>query len=284
MRMRRLGCRRAVPRCRTACRKARASGPSSRWRSASACRRSIPPSPTPRCRPWPRSCTPRRPISVWIVNAYQLAMVATLLPMAALGETIGYRRVYVGRHGRVHAGLAGVRAVVVAAGADRRAAVPGPGRGDADGREHGAAARGVSGQAAGPRLRQQCAGGGDRLRARAEPGVDHPRGVVVGMAVRHQRAAGHRRVLPRAQGAAGEPAAPATSVDGVAGLFNVVAFGMAVLALGDAAHRVGIRTAAARGARRARVLRAAAAARDAAIRRRCCRSTCSAGRCSRCRP
>jgi DHA2 family multidrug resistance protein-like MFS transporter len=33
--------------------------------------------------------------SVWIINAYQLAMVATLLPFAALGETIGYRRVCV---------------------------------------------------------------------------------------------------------------------------------------------------------------------------------------------
>src|SRR4051794_1903904 len=33
--------------------------------------------------------------SVWIVNVYQLAMVATLLPLAALGEIIGYRRVYV---------------------------------------------------------------------------------------------------------------------------------------------------------------------------------------------
>jgi DHA2 family multidrug resistance protein-like MFS transporter len=31
--------------------------------------------------------------SVWIVNIYQLAMVATLLPFAALGERIGYRRV-----------------------------------------------------------------------------------------------------------------------------------------------------------------------------------------------
>lgn len=31
--------------------------------------------------------------SVWIVNAYQLAMVATLLPFAALGEIAGYRRV-----------------------------------------------------------------------------------------------------------------------------------------------------------------------------------------------
>jgi DHA2 family multidrug resistance protein-like MFS transporter len=33
--------------------------------------------------------------SVWIVNIYQLAMVATLLPIAALGEIVGYRKVYV---------------------------------------------------------------------------------------------------------------------------------------------------------------------------------------------
>ncbi|MFL6674110.1 MAG: MFS transporter [Massilia sp.] len=33
--------------------------------------------------------------SVWIVNVYQLAMVATLLPVAALGEILGYRRVYI---------------------------------------------------------------------------------------------------------------------------------------------------------------------------------------------
>jgi DHA2 family multidrug resistance protein-like MFS transporter len=33
--------------------------------------------------------------SVWIVNAYQLAMVATVLPVSALGETLGYRRIYV---------------------------------------------------------------------------------------------------------------------------------------------------------------------------------------------
>jgi len=34
--------------------------------------------------------------SVWIVNIYQLAMVATLLPFAALGERLGYRRVATG--------------------------------------------------------------------------------------------------------------------------------------------------------------------------------------------
>ena len=33
--------------------------------------------------------------SIWVVNAYQLAMVTALLPLSALGEIIGYRRVYV---------------------------------------------------------------------------------------------------------------------------------------------------------------------------------------------
>lgn len=33
--------------------------------------------------------------AVWIVNAYQLAMVATILPLASLGEIIGHKRVYV---------------------------------------------------------------------------------------------------------------------------------------------------------------------------------------------
>ncbi|MBB1631692.1 MFS transporter [Cupriavidus sp. UME77] len=34
--------------------------------------------------------------SVWVINAYQLAMVATLLPFAALGGIVGHRRVYLG--------------------------------------------------------------------------------------------------------------------------------------------------------------------------------------------
>jgi DHA2 family multidrug resistance protein-like MFS transporter len=33
--------------------------------------------------------------SVWVINAYQLAMVATLLPCAALGEILGHRRIYI---------------------------------------------------------------------------------------------------------------------------------------------------------------------------------------------
>ena len=34
--------------------------------------------------------------SVWVVNAYQLAIVATLLPFAALGDRLGPRRIYMG--------------------------------------------------------------------------------------------------------------------------------------------------------------------------------------------
>ena len=32
--------------------------------------------------------------SIWVVNAYQVASLAMLLPLAALGERLGYRRVY----------------------------------------------------------------------------------------------------------------------------------------------------------------------------------------------
>jgi DHA2 family multidrug resistance protein-like MFS transporter len=32
--------------------------------------------------------------SIWIINAYQLAITVTLLPLAALGDKLGYRRVY----------------------------------------------------------------------------------------------------------------------------------------------------------------------------------------------
>ena len=31
---------------------------------------------------------------IWVVNVYQIALVATLLPLAALGEIVGHHRVY----------------------------------------------------------------------------------------------------------------------------------------------------------------------------------------------
>ena len=33
---------------------------------------------------------------VWVVNAYQIALAATLLPLGALGEIVGHRRIYLG--------------------------------------------------------------------------------------------------------------------------------------------------------------------------------------------
>ena len=34
--------------------------------------------------------------SIWVVNAYQLSVTISLLPLASLGDRIGYRRVYLG--------------------------------------------------------------------------------------------------------------------------------------------------------------------------------------------
>ena len=32
--------------------------------------------------------------SIWIINAYQMSTLVMLLPLASLGERVGYRRVY----------------------------------------------------------------------------------------------------------------------------------------------------------------------------------------------
>src|ERR1700754_1323668 len=34
--------------------------------------------------------------AVWVVNVYQIALVATLLPLGALGEIVGHERIYLG--------------------------------------------------------------------------------------------------------------------------------------------------------------------------------------------
>ena len=52
--------------------------------------------------------------AVWVINAYQLVIVALLMPLASLGERVGYRRIYqIGRR-RLHARLARLRAVATA--------------------------------------------------------------------------------------------------------------------------------------------------------------------------
>jgi DHA2 family multidrug resistance protein-like MFS transporter len=32
--------------------------------------------------------------AIWVINAYQLAVTISLLPLASLGDSVGYRRVY----------------------------------------------------------------------------------------------------------------------------------------------------------------------------------------------
>jgi DHA2 family multidrug resistance protein-like MFS transporter len=41
-----------------------------------------------------RELTAAPAASIWVVNAYQLAVTVSLLPLASLGDIIGYRRVY----------------------------------------------------------------------------------------------------------------------------------------------------------------------------------------------
>ena len=46
--------------------------------------------------------------SIWVVNAYQLAVTVTLLPFASMGDIYGHRKVYLGAR-RLHRGVAAVR-------------------------------------------------------------------------------------------------------------------------------------------------------------------------------
>lgn len=178
--------------------------------------------------------------SVWIVNAYQLAMVATLLPIAALGETIGYRRVYVAGMAlftlaslacalawslpalivaRLFQGL-GASAIMGVNTALLRATYPAR----LQGRGFGNNALVVAiGFAVGPSLASII------LAASSWQwlfGINVLPGIVAFFMA--------RKVLPETRRASHR-------VDRVAGLYNVVAFALAVLALGDAAHRVDIK-------------------------------------------
>jgi DHA2 family multidrug resistance protein-like MFS transporter len=179
--------------------------------------------------------------SVWIVNAYQLAMVATLLPIAALGETIGYRRVYVAGMAlftlaslgcalawslpalivaRLFQGL-GAAALMGVNTALLRTVYPAK----LHGRGFGNNALVVAiGFALGPSL-------ASLILAVSSWEWLFGINVIPGIAAFFIA----RRALP-------ESPRSGHRVDGVAGIFNVIAFGMGVLALGDAAHRVGLRT------------------------------------------
>ncbi|SPX20548.1 transporter [Escherichia coli] len=48
----------------------------------------------------PRTFMPRQPVPSGVVNAYQIAIVISLLSFSFLGDMFGYRRIYKCRSGR----------------------------------------------------------------------------------------------------------------------------------------------------------------------------------------
>ena len=174
--------------------------------------------------------------SVWIVNAYQLAMVATLLPFAALGEIAGYRRVALGGlalftaaslacalawslpslvAARLLQGL-GASAMMAVSTALMRAIYPS----EQQGRGYGVNALVVAvAFAVGPTAASLI------LALSSWPwlfAINVPLGVLA--------LAAAWRALPHTPRALHK-------VDLLAALYNVGAFGLLILALGDAAHR-----------------------------------------------
>ena len=109
------GCRtRAPPRTRAPLRRPARAAPllgDRRHRARrSPCRCSTAPSSTSRCRPSRAISTRAAAASIWVINAYQLAILVVLLPLAALGEIVGYRRVSQAGLVGLHARLARLRA------------------------------------------------------------------------------------------------------------------------------------------------------------------------------
>jgi MFS family permease len=126
--------------------------------------------------------------SIWIINAYQLAVVASLLPFAALGDRVGVRRVFLGglafftRWRRLLCVLAPSLPVLVAG-----RALQGIGAG-ALMSVNIALIRLIYPAAAGPRRGAERAGGGAGLRQRAHHRVAGAGGGALALAVRLQRA------------------------------------------------------------------------------------------------
>ena len=63
--------------------------------------------------------------SIWIVNAYQLAIVVSLLSFSALGDVIGYRKIYIGGLGIFIVAFTGLHVVRLSRHAGHGPRLPG---------------------------------------------------------------------------------------------------------------------------------------------------------------
>ena len=221
--------------------------------------------------------------SIWVVNAYQLAVVAALLPFAALADRLGARRVHLG----------GMAFFVVASLASALAwSLPAL-----------VAARALQGLGAAAMMSVNIA-----LVRQIYPPQQLGRGVglnalVVGVsfALGPTVASTLLALAALALAVCAEPAAGAGGLCGglcvaaaharraaspsmpLAALLTALTFGAMLACLATAAQRgAGLRRAGAGAAGAGLRPRCCCAARPG-MRRRCCRWTCCAGRCLRCR-
>ena len=218
--------------------------------------------------------------TIWVVNGYQLAVTVSLLPFAFLGDMFGYKRVYL-------AGLAVFTAASLACALAPSlpwlvAARVVQGFGGAGIMSvNTALIRFIFPRAMLARPRRQLGDRGDVLGARPVGGGGNPGGGVLALAVRGQRAAGPDRA------GAGHPRAA-----GHAARRPALRRAQRAAERGDAwssGHRGGRAGGAALApgslSRWWWRLRSApcSCAASAGLSCRCCRSICSAARCSRCR-
>ena len=137
--------------------------------------------------------------SIWIVNGYQLAITISLLPLASLGEIVGYRRVYIGGPVAVHHRVAVLRARAHADAVDDRPHPSGVRRCRDHERQHGAGPAYLSARAAGTRDRHQRHGGRGLRRGRADDCGRYSRGRPMALSVCDQYSAWHWRAGTRHQ-------------------------------------------------------------------------------------
>ena len=112
---------------------------------------------------------------VWVVNVYQIALVATLLPLGALGEIVGHERIYLG--GLLLFTIASVGCALAWSLPSLlgRAHPAGARRERHDERQHRARPLRLSKPDAGARLWPQRDGGRDRLYPGTDGRIRNPR-------------------------------------------------------------------------------------------------------------
>ncbi len=220
---------------------------------------------------------------IWVVNVYQIALVATLLPLGALGEIVGHERVYLG--GLALFTLASLACALAWSLESLLVARTLQGLG-ASGlmSVNGALVRFVyPSRLLGRGFGIQRAGGRDRDHARTDGRLRHPGARTMAVAVRDQ----HSDRLDRRSRSASKPCrtrrAPPIAFDFVGAAMASGCLGLFIIGIGSAAHHAATDAGADRTGRRASCWAGSCSAGRPTIRRRCCRSICSGGRCSRCR-